>query len=181
MTRWNEDGQTRICRIPLPRISNLGGKARDGGVYLSGALFALGWWFFIDAAIYSKNWDDSDGTKRVSVEFVDWVPGICSTLGMIIINCVDKASLRGDTFTFSSGGETSIAWVARVILFIGFTFMAGGLAGSVSIMCIKYLIPDYGDPFAFWGICNVVQNALIMIRWVSIFTEEFIVSAKCQV
>ncbi|KAF9984162.1 hypothetical protein BGZ65_000892, partial [Modicella reniformis] len=162
MTGWNKDGQTRICLIPFPTISDIGDKSRDASVYLSGALFALGWWFFIDATVYSKNWND-EGYKQVSVEFVDWIPGICSTLGMIIINCVDKASLRGDTFSFSSSGEASVAWVARVILFVGFTFLAGGLAGSVSLMCIKYLIPEYGDPFAFWGVCNVVQNVLIMI------------------
>ncbi|KAG0365996.1 hypothetical protein BGZ54_005960 [Gamsiella multidivaricata] len=95
---------------------------------------------------------------------------------MIIINCVDKASLRGDSFAFSSDGGTSVAWIARAFLFIGFAFMAGGLAGSISVMCIKYLIPDYGEPFAFWGICNVVQNALIMISaamlWVAENTES---------
>ncbi|KAG0202085.1 hypothetical protein BGX28_005295 [Mortierella sp. GBA30] len=164
MSPWDvNDRRSRICRLPVPRIPHLGAKARDAGVYLSGALFALGWWFFIDAVIRSKNWDLSEGFKKVSVEFVDWVPGICSTLGMIIINCVDKASLRGDSFSFSSSGETSVAWKARVFLFIGFAFMAGGFAGSVSVMCIKYIIPEYGDPFTFWGICNVVQNTAIMI------------------
>ncbi|KAI1313793.1 hypothetical protein EDD11_002500 [Mortierella claussenii] len=54
--------------------------------------------------------------------------------------------------------------------------MAGGLAGSISVMCIKYLIPDYGGLFAFWGICNVVQNSLIMISaallWIAENTES---------
>ncbi|KAG0299119.1 hypothetical protein BGZ98_010318 [Dissophora globulifera] len=59
-------------------------KARVAGFYLAGALFALGWWFFIDATVLSKNWDYANGFKYVSVEFVDWVPGLCSTLGMIM-------------------------------------------------------------------------------------------------
>ncbi|KAG0307460.1 hypothetical protein BGZ97_000384 [Linnemannia gamsii] len=161
-SQWNTDG--RICRLPMPRIPRLGAKARDAGVYVSGGLFALGWWFFMDAVIYSKNFDDVEQQKKVSVEFVDWVPGICSTLGMFIINCIDKASLRGDSFSFSSSGSSvSVTWVARLFLFIGFAFMAGGLAGSISVMCIKYIIPEHGDPFTFWGICNVVQNAAIMI------------------
>ncbi|KAF9965137.1 hypothetical protein BGZ70_005344 [Mortierella alpina] len=164
MSQWNADDRSRICRLPIPRIPRLGAKARDAGVYLSGALFALGWWFFMDAVIRSKNWNlEDEGYKKVSVEFVDWVPGICSVLGMIIINCIDKESLRGDSFSFSSSGGSSVTWKARVFLFIGFAFMAGGFAGSVSVMCIKYIIPDYGDPFTFWGICNVIQNTLIMI------------------
>ncbi|KAF9401925.1 hypothetical protein BGZ94_005059, partial [Podila epigama] len=134
--------------------------------------FALGWWFFIDAVIYSKNYE---GEKPVSVEFVDWVPGICSSLGMFIINLVDKASLRGDSYSFSSG-STSLIWVARLILFIGFAFIAGGLAGSISVLCVKYAIPDYGDPFTFWGICNVIQNSAIMISaailWIAQNTES---------
>ncbi|KAF9364135.1 hypothetical protein BGX34_002403 [Mortierella sp. NVP85] len=84
MVRWNDSGEARICLIPLPTIPNFRAKARDAGVYISGALFALGWWFFIDAVVYSKNWNDDEGSKKVSVEFVDWVPGICSTLGMIM-------------------------------------------------------------------------------------------------
>lgn len=38
----------------------------------------------MDAVICSKNFDDVEEQKKVSVEFVDWVPGICSTLGMIM-------------------------------------------------------------------------------------------------
>lgn len=39
----------------------------------------------MDAVIRSKNWNmEDEGYKKVSVEFVDWVPGICSVLGMIM-------------------------------------------------------------------------------------------------
>ncbi|KAF9583929.1 hypothetical protein BGW38_008088 [Lunasporangiospora selenospora] len=178
-TNWDfaERHSKRICLLPIPRIPRLGPKARDTSIYIAGALFALGWWFFIDAVIYSKNWNYDNGYKKVSVEFVDWVPGICSTIGMLVINCIDKAALRGDSFSFSSGGGgTSVAWKARVFLFIGFAFMAGGLAGSVSILCIKYLLPGHGAPFDFWGVCNVVQNSLVMtsaaILWVAQSTES---------
>ncbi|KAF9586075.1 hypothetical protein BGW38_009912 [Lunasporangiospora selenospora] len=94
---------------------------------------------------------------------------------MFIINCIDKQALRGDSFTFSSDGSTSVVWRARLFLFIGFAFMAGGVAGSISLMCIKYIIPEYGDPFTFWGICNVVQNVSIMasaaLLWITQNTE----------
>lgn len=60
------------------------------------------------------------------VQFVDWIPGICSLLGMLIINLIDKDRIKGDGY-----GDSSAVWRARLFLFIGFAFMAGGLAGSV--------------------------------------------------
>ncbi|KAF8932581.1 hypothetical protein BGZ58_006917 [Dissophora ornata] len=136
MPRWDSDGHARICLIPMPRISGLRAKARDAGFYIAGALFALGWWFLIDAAVYSKNWNYDNGDKHVSIEFVDWVPGICSTVGMIIIECIDKASLREDSSFYGDG--VSVVWRARFFLFIGFAFMAGGLAGSVRCVVVRY-------------------------------------------
>ncbi|KAF8978744.1 hypothetical protein BGZ46_006185 [Entomortierella lignicola] len=177
-SRWNlSEQQKRICLFPIPRIPRLGPKARDVSIYASGALFALGWWFFIDAVASSKNWNYDNGYKKASVAFVDWVPGICSTIGMIVITCIDKNVLRNDSFSFSSQeGVLSVAWKARVFLFIGFTFMAGGLAGSASVLGIKYVLADYGEIFTFWGICNVIQNFAIMISaailWVAQSTES---------
>lgn len=68
------------------------------------------------------------------INFVDWIPGICSALGMIIINSIDKARLSGDSFSYSGDG---VAWKARTVLFLGFALMAGGLAGSV----VSWLVP----------------------------------------
>jgi hypothetical protein len=36
MPQWNSD--SRVCRLPMPRISRLGAKARDAGVYVAGGL-----------------------------------------------------------------------------------------------------------------------------------------------
>ena len=46
------------------------------------------------------------------------------------VDGVDKASLRDDSYSFYSDGISAV-WRARLFLFIGFAFMAGGLAGSV--------------------------------------------------
>lgn len=61
------------------------------------------------------------------VSFVDWVPGISSLLGMLVINLIDKDRVRGD----EGFGDSRAVWRARLFLFIGFALMAGGLAGSV--------------------------------------------------
>lgn len=47
---------------------------------------------------------------------------------MLVINSIDKGRLSGDSFSYSGNG---VAWKARLVLFLGFALMAGGLAGSV--------------------------------------------------
>jgi Uncharacterised protein family (UPF0220) len=63
-----------------------------------------------------------------------------------------------------------------VVLFLGFALMAGGLAGSVVVMVLKYLFMDYALPTVYMGVANVVANGLIMLSsvvlWVSQNLEE---------
>lgn len=61
------------------------------------------------------------------VTFLDWLPGISSLLGFLIVNVIDKDRIKGD----AGFGDSGAVWRARLFLFIGFAFMAGGLAGSV--------------------------------------------------
>lgn len=141
--------------------------SRTVGVYAAGSLFALGFWFFLDAAIYSKVRNGGE----VHVVFTDWIPGICSCLGMLVINSIDKSRLSSDSasFSYSSGG---VAWKAKLVLFMGFAFMAGGLAGSVVILVLKYVIPDYPFPTLYFGIANVASNALIMLSSVVLWIAQ---------
>jgi hypothetical protein len=46
---------------------------------------------------------------------------------MLVINSIDKARLSADSFSYSGNG---VAWKAKLVLFLGFALMAGGLAGS---------------------------------------------------
>lgn len=80
---------------------------------------------------------------------------------MIIVNLIDKSNLTGDDASWSSGG---VAWRARLFLFLGFALMAGGLAGSITILVIKYLLPDWSEQqVVWWGVSNVVQNGCILL------------------
>ena len=94
---------------------------------------------------------------------MDWIPGIFSALGMIVINSIDKTRLSGDGFSYSGDG---VAWKARVVLFMGFAAMAGGLAGGVCVMVLKYVVNDASWPALWMGVANVVANALVMLRYV---------------
>jgi hypothetical protein len=95
------------------------------------------------------------------MNFVDWIPGIFSALGMLVINSIDKSRLSADGFSYSGDG---VAWKARVILFMGFAAMAGGLAGGVTVMVLKYVVPEASFPALWFGVSNVVANALVMLR-----------------
>lgn len=94
-----------------------------------GLQFAIANWTFLDAAILSAHARPPHETEPVLVHvtFVDWVPGICSLLGMLVVSLIDKDRVRGE----DGFGDSSAVWRARLFLFISFALMAGGLAGSV--------------------------------------------------
>lgn len=94
---------------------------------------------------------------------MDWIPGIFSFLGMIVINSIDKTRLTGDTFAYSGDG---VAWKARVILFLGFAAMAGGLAGGISVLVLKYITAGAEGMTLWFGVSNLIANALVMFRYV---------------
>ena len=93
---------------------------------------------------------------------------------MIIINSIDKSRLSADNFSYSGDG---VAWKARVVLFMGFAAMAGGLAGSVTVMVLKYIVPNVEWPTIWFGVANVVANALVMLRYV--LMREMSLTRKC--
>jgi hypothetical protein len=119
----------------------LKGHKREVGVYAAGALFAVGWWFFFSAAILSSKAgppvDAPHEIWPVHVRFVDWLPGLFATLGMIVVNLLDKQSLQG-----IDGGFDNLAWRARLFLFCGFALLAGGLAGSIVRSSIQPSLSD---------------------------------------
>ena len=53
---------------------------------------------------------------------------------MLVINSIEKTRLSADSYSYSG---TGVAWKARLVLFLGFALMAGGLAGSV----VRYFSP----------------------------------------
>ncbi|KIM55268.1 hypothetical protein SCLCIDRAFT_1221307 [Scleroderma citrinum Foug A] len=161
----------RVCLNPFPDL-NLGKYRRTIGIYLAGALFALANWTFFDAAILSAHahspYGDPQIPPPVHVTFVDWVPGICSLIGMLIINLIDKDRIKGD----DGFGDTAAVWRARLFLFIGFALMAGGLAGSVSLLVLKYLMHDYPEQYTYYGYANVSQNTALMLSAVVLWIAQ---------
>ncbi|KAG6899916.1 hypothetical protein C0995_004656 [Termitomyces sp. Mi166 len=161
----------RVFVNPFPEIS-LGRHRRTVGVYLAGALFALANWTFLDAAVLSAHahapWGQPDTPPPVHVTFVDWIPGICSLLGYLVINLIDKDRVRGD----EGFGDSRAVWRARLVLFIGFALMAGGLAGSVTVLVLKYILNGYTEQFTYYGYANVSQSVALMLSAIVLWIAQ---------
>ncbi|TDL25329.1 UPF0220-domain-containing protein [Rickenella mellea] len=171
LPRSNYDPR-RVCLNPCPNLNiHLGKHRRTVGVYVAGGLFALAHWIFLDAAILSSHWkpppDAPYDSAPVHVHFVDWIPGILSTLGMLIVNLIDKDRIKGEDY-----GDSRAVWRARLFLFIGFAFMAGGLAGSVTVLVIKYIVKNYPEEFTYYGYANVSQNVALMLSAVILWIAQ---------
>lgn len=122
--------------------------------------FSLAFYIMLDSAVWSHS---ARNGSNVHVHFVDWLPLVFSSLGMLIINSVEKQRLSADSFSYSGSG---VAWKARVVLFLGFAALAGGMAGGVTVFVLKFIVPGVGMPALSMGIENVVSNALVGVRYV---------------
>jgi len=49
-----------------------------------------------------------------------------------------------------------------------FALLAGGLAGSVTVAVLKYVVKEVGWPTMWFGVGNVVGNGCVMMRFVLI-------------
>jgi hypothetical protein len=120
--------------------------------------------------VWSKS---ANNGSDVHVKFIDWLPLIFSSLGMLIINSVEKSRLSSDSFSYSGSG---VAWKARVVLFLGFAALAGGMAGGVTVFVLKYIVPGVQWPSLGMGVENVVANGLVglssVVLWVSQNMED---------
>lgn len=159
-----------LGNLRLPKSARL----RAFGIYLSGGLFAIGFWSLVDSAIYSKTVNASD----VHVTFIDWLPFICSSLGMLIVNSIEKSHLMNSEQGGGGGGAgmfddgTNYVWAARTILFLGFSLLAGGLAGSFMVFILKYLMKHYLFPTLGMGVSNIVCNGCVMLSCIVLWLSQ---------
>ncbi|EDO16922.1 hypothetical protein Kpol_1020p30 [Vanderwaltozyma polyspora DSM 70294] len=169
------EANPRLFRLPF-KLPN-SATARRWGVYFAGVLYALGFWLFLDAVIYSKHANASD----VHVTFIDWIPFLCSTFGTIIVSSIEKSRLLQGILSSEGGGlgylggdmDSSMAWQARSVLFLGFALLAGGLSGSIVVLIIKFLVKDYTSyPTVGMGVNNVLGNVCILFSCVVLWIAQ---------
>jgi len=158
--------EERLWKFRKPEWMN-SATARSAGVYTAGALFSLSFYVMLDAAVWSHS--AKNGSETVHINFVDWLPLIFSSLGMLIINSIEKTRLSADSFSYSGSG---VAWKARVVLFLGFASLAGGMAGGVTVLVLKYVVPGTVLPTLYMGIANLVANGLVMLSSVVLWISQ---------
>lgn len=91
---------------------------------------------------------------------------------MLIVNSIEKSNLLSDPNSsafFNQGGN---AWAARVILFLGFSLLAGGLAGSFMVFILKFLMKNVGFPTLGMGVSNIVCNGSIMFSCIVLWLSQ---------
>jgi len=88
---------------------------------------------------------------------------------MLIINSIEKTRLSADSFSYSGSG---VAWKARVVLFLGFASLAGGMAGGVTVLVLKYVVPSAPWPTMYMGVANLVANGLVMLSSVVLWISQ---------
>ena len=104
----------RVCVNPFPFLDklNLGKHRRTFGVYFTAGpfssslsfltvpQFSLEIWTSLDAAIPSVHdhppLNEPDYSGPVHVTFADRVPGLCSLLGILIVNLLDRVRVHVD-------------------------------------------------------------------------------------
>lgn len=167
--------QDRLFRLPF-KVPTFHG-IRTLGVYLSGVFYALGLWTFLDAVLYSKHANASD----VHVTFIDWIPFLCSTFGMLIVSSIEKSRLLQGALNSDSAGiggsfgdlDSRMAWQARSVLFFGFSLLAGGLSGSIVVLIIKFLVKDYNTyPTVGMGVNNVLGNVFVLLSCIVLWIAQ---------
>ncbi|CDK29809.1 unnamed protein product [Kuraishia capsulata CBS 1993] len=155
----------RLFKFSAFKLPN-SATVRAVGVYLSGALYAIGFWVMVDAAIYSK----SVNASVVHVTFIDWIPAICSSFGMLIVNSIEKSRLLSSEGGF---GSSSTTWQARLVLFLGFSLLAIGISGSFLVLILKFLVKNFTSfPTVGMGVSNVVSNACIMLSCITLWIVQ---------
>lgn len=95
--------------------------------------------------------DDPFEDVPVRISFVDYIPAILSTFGMIIVSLINKSQVSECKafimvliVQISRENDDPYAWKARCWLFVGFALLAGGLAGSVvsdsNVLVVQFIL-----------------------------------------
>lgn len=166
--RKMDSGEDRLFRLPFKLPSSI--SAKKFCVYFAGGLYGIGIWSFLDCVLYSKHANGSD----LHITFTDWIPIICSILGMLIVSSIEKNRLLQDALSSGSfTGSQSTAWQARVVLFLGFSLLAGGISGSFVILIVKFFLNDYGSyPTLGMGVNNVLANMCLVLSCVVLWIGQ---------
>lgn len=137
---------------------------------LSGVIYMIGWFVFLDGALWSKDKNNSAYT------FVDTLPGIFCTFGIILFAvCNIKSIANGgndeDSWGMMGGGgggfgeqDENAPMKARIIFFIASIFMLAGMTVAIWQMAG----PKKDTPWAGWSLLLQVFIQMISALFLGI-------------
>ncbi|PKU74709.1 hypothetical protein MA16_Dca004900 [Dendrobium catenatum] len=118
------------------------------GPGVSGAVFAAGWWFWVDAVVCSA----------VKVSFLHYLPGIFASLSAVMFNSVRKEDISYDYYSPYGDSE----WRLKLWLFVAYVVSFASLAAGVGLL-VQDALTDKG-PSAWTGVAGVLQCVFVLIR-----------------
>jgi Uncharacterised protein family (UPF0220) len=116
-------------------LRNIMVDQRTVGCVLSGVVFAVAWWIFIDGVVFGETIGNAEKFEPYYV-----IPGIGATIALVMLNCVkleDAMGSGGGDSGFGSDGSTRTT-IVRAWLFIWFTIMFVCIAGAIWTMAAHY-------------------------------------------
>jgi len=134
--------------------SNLRG---DIMAYLSGVIFATGWWLWIDAHAWVIS--INGGNNPTDVTFWHYVPGIVSTLAILLINAISWDDLGGMSF---SPAFDDVQGRVRVWFFLSLVIGFSGIIAAIWIG-VEHWLSNADAKYTWPGIVLIFQNVLIFI------------------
>jgi len=124
---------------------------------ISGCLFAVAWWFWIDAHVYlDYGMSSEERDKTPTILFYYYIPGIVGTIGLLMANIISLDSLNPYSFLF----DPDVGAKVKLWLFLSFIISFGAMAASFWIMAGIYM-PPHNSGNQYPGIAIAVQNVLI--------------------
>jgi len=122
-------------------------------VCLSGALFATGWYFFIDGVAKASQ----ERFSHNSATFLTWTPGLLSTVAFFLINLTHASMFASQGRAASVGNSTAAA-----TLVLGWALAFGASILALSLCASSFVSPSDKD-FSALGTGMVFQTLFIAL------------------
>jgi hypothetical protein len=129
--------------------------------YGAGALYAVGFWMWVDATVISNAEYSSAAAAAgtvFTVKWYQWIPFVVGTLAIFMINLPPHSAIFGDTAGIDLGDGSYTARI-RVWLFVSLVVAFGAIAAAIWMAAAQLLKPAIADKWP--GAALIISNALV--------------------
>lgn len=138
-------------------------RVKPLGMFLSGAIFGLGWFCAADALCRSAF------VLHESVSPTLALPGVAASLALLIITAVRRSDVAGGASGYFDGDADGVAARARCALFLGYALSFGAVSAAVVGLCVA---KQRDAPDLWMQAAVVLQTALIALAGMLAFVAR---------